>query len=201
MDVGAFHGHYSVAAATSYPQAKVIAFEPTEDSANKFLLNTVRFGDRVQLHRLGISDTPGEAVIHLTTTGGANSVHPQAAEHRRQNPHVRECGRQKIVLQTLDQALAREEGIIDVLKIDVEGHEMNVLRGAAATLGRTRFVILEVALSRDEDVRRQKVFEIFAKMNQSRFYLYGIHDLYPFGEPHPRLGMAQFDAVFRHHEL
>jgi len=201
IDAGAFLGHYTVAAATSYPRSRIIAFEPTQESAAQFLVNTAAYSDRVKLHPVGLSDVPGEGVIHLTTTGGANSVQEQTQEHQRQNPHVRECGRQKIVLRTLDDCLHDTPGVIDVLKVDVEGLELKVLRGATATLARTRFVILEVALSRDEDVRYQSVFELFAFLRQAHFHLYSLLDVYRFDEPQPSLGMAQFDAIFCHHDL
>jgi hypothetical protein len=60
---------------------------------------------------------------------------------------------------------------------------------------------LEVALSRDEDVRYQSVFELFAFLRQAHFHLYSLIDVYRFDEPQPSLGMAQFDAIFCHHDL
>jgi len=201
IDVGAFTGWYTVQAARSYPNATIVSFEPTDESAKQFLINTTIYSSRIQFHPIGLSDNAGEAIINLTTTGGANSVHPQSHEHRRQNPHVVECGKQKIILRTLDDVLQKTSGVIDVLKIDVEGFELNVLRGAKASLARTKFVILEVALSRDHNVKNQNVFGIFEFLQQANFHLYSIIDIYRFDEPHPILGMAQFDAIFCHNDL
>jgi len=201
VDVGAFNGSVTNAAAISYPHARIIAFEPTDESAEQFKLNTAPFADRVDLRRTGLSEISGEGVINITTTGAANSVHAQSLEHRRQNPHVREQGKQSIRLETLDHALSEVISGVDVLKIDVEGYELNVLRGAVNTLNRTKFVILEISLARDEDFRDQRVFSVFDFMRNAGFHLYSIIDVYRFDTPQKTLGMAQFDAIFCNNEL
>lgn len=197
VDVGAFQGSVTNAAAVSYPRASIIAFEPTNENAELFVRNTEPHSERIDFRRIALSDCKGEGSINLTTTGGANSIHQQTAEHKRQNPHVRECGQQPIVLSTLDDQLASISMPIDILKIDVEGHELSVLSGAPKTLAKTGFVILEIALSRDEDFRKQKVFDIFDLLRKAGFYLYSIVDVFNFDDPRPELGMAQFDAIFR----
>ena len=201
VDVGAFNGSVTNAAAVSYPLARIIAFEPTDKSAEQFKLNTAAFADRIDLRRTGLSEITGEGFINITTTGAANSVYAQSVEHQRQNPHVRVQGEQSIRLETLDHALSEVSSAVDVLKIDVEGYELNVLRGAIKTLKRTKFVILEISLARDENFRNQRVFPLFEFMRNVGFHLYSIIDVYRFDTPQKTLGMAQFDAIFCNNDL
>ena len=91
--------------------------------------------------------------------------------------------------------------MIDIMKIDVEGSEVNVLNGASMTLKRARYIIIEISLARDISTRDQAVFEIFQIMYNAGFLLYSIVDLYKLDEPMPHLGVAQFDAIFRNYNL
>ena len=195
VDVGAFTGHYSYIALNRYPRANVIAYEPTSCSANTYEANHLP-GGRAKLYRAAVSNHSGKAKIHITSTGAANSLDIQSVEHKRQNPHVVEEGFELVPIVTLDETLPSSQ-IIDIMKIDVEGFELNVLEGGKSSLSRTKFLIIEISLARDHSIEDQAVFKIFALLNELGFSLYTLIDLYPFGQPEPHLGIAQFDAVFR----
>lgn len=83
------------------------------------------------------------------------------------------------------------------MKIDVEELELNVLQVGKQTLARTKFLIVEISLARDEDCGNQAVFKIYEFLHGCGFALYSLIDIYSFDEPEPHLGMAQFDAIFR----
>jgi FkbM family methyltransferase len=204
VDVGAFHGSYSVNAALSYPQATILAFEPFSASISEFRKNTENFSNRIKLFECALSDVEGESYLNLTSTGAANSLCKQTSEHARQNPHVVEVGQEKILVRTLDGVL-KSDGLagkyIDILKIDVEGLELNVLRGAQRSIAKSRFVIIEISLARDSSIKEQAVFDIFSMMKVQGFSLYSLIDLYPFEKPEPHLGIAQFDAIFKNTQI
>ena len=200
VDVGAFHGHYSVNAALSYPNATIIAFEPFSDSISAFRKNTQDFSNRIRLFECALSDAEGESSLNLTTTGAANSLCKQTPEHSRQNPHVIEVGQEKVLVKTLDDVLEADgliDKCIDILKIDVEGLELNVLRGACRSIARSRFIIIELSLARDSNIKNQAIFDIFAVMKAQEFSVYSLIDLYPLEKPEPHLGIAQFDVIFK----
>lgn len=58
---------------------------------------------------------------------------------------VVEAGGLELQVRTLDELLAGSPGPIRLLKLDVEGFELNVLRGAGAVLARTECVLFEVS--------------------------------------------------------
>jgi FkbM family methyltransferase len=118
VDIGAFIGLYTVAFANRIgPSGQVIAFEPDpknfETLCRHVDLNGIR--GRVELHQLAVTDTDGPVPYH--GDGGS-----EAHVSRGWGPGTTTaCG------ITLDTAVAGRS--IDILKIDVEGHEEEVLRG------------------------------------------------------------------------
>jgi FkbM family methyltransferase len=143
FDVGANVGEWAAHALRINPALRVHCFEPA--SGTFAALTSAAAGlpaDRVTFNQLGLSDRPSEAVLHLhADVSQVNTLHPGMAEQV-----AAETGTETIRLDTLDRYCA-ERGVseIDYLKVDVEGHELAVLRGAAGLLGRraVRFVQLE----------------------------------------------------------
>lgn len=138
-DVGAHVGYFTMIAALANPRAKVHAFEPVDmihaRLAVNLRLNNVQ---NVRRHQAGVSSEPGWADIgvrfagNLLSTGSTLEQSAGDAELKR------------IRLVTLDEVFDGTR--LDLVKIDVEGHEMSVLRGARGTLARDRPTVLLEAL-------------------------------------------------------
>ena len=72
-------------------------------------------------------------------------------------------GHTEVSVSTLDTlASANDVSTVDLLKIDVEGFELQVLEGGAALLseGRVRFILAECVLSPDTQQPHTSFFEI-----------------------------------------
>jgi FkbM family methyltransferase len=142
FDIGANVGQTSVSALTNFSDARIIAFEPdrtTFDALSKNIDNT-----RFQPFNLALSDKIGEAQFFdygALATSNSLVEDSQYATHARHPATVR-----TVQCDTVDEfRIAHGIERIDVLKIDTEGHEMGVLRGAAKTLASKliRFVYVE----------------------------------------------------------
>jgi FkbM family methyltransferase len=123
VDVGAFIGLYAIAIALRLNSSgRVIAFEP--DHRNYLLLQEHvrlnRVKEHVELHDTAVSDKEGQC--HFLADGSSQARFVQSS---REHAAV-------IKAVTLDSAFAAKR--IDLLKIDVEGHEEMVLRGAQKLL-------------------------------------------------------------------
>lgn len=198
LDIGANQGSVTLAALHSYPQAHVVCVEPVNSVFQELLRTLEPFQDRVTVANLAVSDRNARSEIYINTYSPASSLSPQAELHRISNPQVRETGeRQAVALHTLE-ALA---GVLpserfDIVKIDVEGHEINVLEGGPHFFRHcVEFVIIEVSLHRDQSFQDQAVFRIFEIMKSFGFYLFNLYDVYP--DSKPELMLAQFDCIFR----
>ena len=136
LDVGANNGVTACVFARRFD--RVHAFE-----ANPRLAGTVRpaLPSNVMLHTIALSNAEGEAELHIPVDGGiilegwASLGTPQIGD---------ESGwrRVRVETRTLDSYAFGE---VDLIKIDVEGHEMSVLAGAMETIRRCRpWFIIEV---------------------------------------------------------
>jgi FkbM family methyltransferase len=198
MDIGANRGDVAIAALKSYPEAKVMCFEPVGSTYEALGKALSAFSDRAYLFNFALSDHAGQGEIHLTTFHGANSLAPQTESHKALNPHVREVGSETIRLTRLDDIVGDlPSTTIDVMKIDVEGHELSVLRGGRTFIEKNvDTIIIEISMMRDASSVEQAIFPIFALLNDMGFRLINVFDLYP-GDQN-NLMLAQMDCVFRH---
>jgi FkbM family methyltransferase len=131
VDVGANFGFYAVLAHLVAPAARVDAVEPNPLTFSALRETVELNGAGVRIHRLALSDTSGR--VSLSLAGGLSSIVEDRA--RGQDTTVVECV----------QFDALFEGA-DLVKIDVEGAELHVLRGMRRTLSRHRpFVLAEIA--------------------------------------------------------
>lgn len=143
LDIGANIGAHTLRLAHLVgPTGRVLAFEPTAYAHAKLRANLALNPDlvpRVTLRQLLLMDSPGAAVPE-TICSGWPLVH-EAGLHPDHlgKPHSTEGAG----CSTLDEAVAAA-GVATVafIKLDVDGHELSVLRGGTATLRKSRPVIL-----------------------------------------------------------
>jgi FkbM family methyltransferase len=141
FDVGANVGDWSVAAARRWPGARLHAFEPA--AAPFAALTSAVDGLAVTCVHSGVSDHAGQATLHAVPgLPGLSSLHERDLAVQQLEMSEKES----VDILTLDDYCA-EHGIdhIDLLKVDTEGHELAVLRGAAGLLeaGRIRRIQFE----------------------------------------------------------
>jgi FkbM family methyltransferase len=145
LDVGASFGLYSVFAARLVGDGgRVFAFEPS--SVADVLTDHLRLNgvaDRVEVLRMIVGDDAGEAELWESTDSMFASVSRAAAE-RGASPNGK-TQRHLRPMTTLDAFCASRQIAPDVVKIDVEGAEGRVLRGASDFLAKGRgHIFLEV---------------------------------------------------------
>lgn len=129
FDVGMNLGEWTVDLLQLRPDARVHGFEPSRTTFDR--LTRHGFPPHVRLNHCGLSSQPGQATLHtFGDCAGTNSLYARTSACS-----VDFAATETIQLGTLD-SYCREHGVkqIDFLKIDVEGHELEVLRGAAALL-------------------------------------------------------------------
>jgi len=201
IDIGANIGYLSENALLSYPNAKVVCFEPVNTTFDQLKTNLAKYGDRVYLKNLALSDENGTAEINITTSNGANSLAKQSDFHKNMNPTVREISKQTVSLKKLDDILNDlPSNHFEIVKIDVEGFEMNVLRGGVNFFKNcVDTVIIEVCFMRDTSIKQQSITEIFDFMRSSGFYLYNMYDFHHSNDQKAPFKLIQMDCVFKKH--
>lgn len=145
IDVGANFGLYTSRLAGLYD--KVFAFEP-----HPFLFRELAEAalSNVVVTQAALSDRPGEAVLHVPLQNGRHLL--GWASLQKQEPGAPESESVPVRAITIDSLSLPG---IAFIKIDVEGHELSVIRGALETIARDRPTILcEAKGTHPEDIQR-----------------------------------------------
>ena len=131
-DVGANIGYYGYLLKSSDPGLEVVMFEP--DPTNAHLIGATLSRNRlsdVVLRTVAVSDTVGIRQLAVDRQTGATSTLEGIETSFGRTHWGIASDLVAVITVTIDSA---REKRIDVVKIDVEGHEENVLRGADKTL-------------------------------------------------------------------
>jgi FkbM family methyltransferase len=132
VDVGANVGFHTVLAAQRVgPTGTVYAVEPTPWTLALLRANLARHGSAAVVHEVAASEAPG--VVRLAVDASHRSG-AQLAEEGRAGEGLAGEG-VEVRAATLDELVPA--GAVDVLKVDVEGAEPLVLRGARELLERS----------------------------------------------------------------
>lgn len=141
FDVGANVGDYSRLLCDAFPGAKVYAFEPHPDTYNELSGH----GKSVPYEpvNFGMSETPGETVIYEKANNSV-SQHNSLYKTVIANSNEAEPRAVEINLTSVD-AFMQERGIerIDFLKIDTEGHELSILKGARKAISKGQIELVQ----------------------------------------------------------
>lgn len=133
VDVGAFHGDWSLMAREIWPETQITMLEANREKSAILKSVAERIGARLAFEVLGPEDDR-EVVFHVMESG--SSVLPENSPLARRE-EVRHARR-------LDTLLKADQP--DFLKLDVQGYELEVLRGAPDILSHAQAVLLEVSL-------------------------------------------------------
>lgn len=143
----------------------VHVFEPGTQNKPFLRQNIRQFNNCVHIDA-AVSDRDGKATFYEENLGGfMNSLDQGFAQgsdlaaSQRAAMHIKE---RSVLTVTLDNYALRHGCAPDILKIDVEGAELAVLRGAAKSLTQVRAVMVEVA--RDKQA-------VFTLLTEAGFHL------------------------------
>jgi FkbM family methyltransferase len=145
IDGGAYIGDFSSQMSRRFPAARVHAFEPTPDSHAKLQAHVGSIAT-VTTHRMALGSKAGEARLHLNNSPLTNSLRPNAATNERYfGDLVATQAEVSVAVTRLDEFCAAQ-GIdrIDILKLDLQGNELDALHGLGDLIRRVGVLLVEV---------------------------------------------------------
>lgn len=151
FDVGANDGRTVRTLMALLPAPRIFAFEPVA-ATREVLRQATRRWPNVSIHPCALGAEPGSADIHLHDLAVMNSfvTAPEGGG-----------GMETVEIRTVD-GMMRESGVerVDFLKVDTEGFELEVLKGASEALsqGRIGIIQLEFHLTAAEGLQRLHAF-------------------------------------------
>lgn len=146
VDIGANIGYFTVLAASligNMGSGKVYAFEPNPKLA-RLLEQNIEINwsiAPVYFNEMALADYAGEVSLHIPRAHGANASLSAPDEYA--------CDSVTVNVKKLDDALPKDVEV-DLMKIDVEGHEASVLRGAREVISRSPNLRLIMEWSRKQ---------------------------------------------------
>jgi FkbM family methyltransferase len=134
VDVGANRGQFTLYALARFPSAHIVAFEPLP-AARENMLRLFAGEERVEALPFALGDRDGKVVMHLSAREDSSSLLPVGEGQVSAFPGTDEVGTTNVEVRTLDSVMAnRELEKPALLKVDVQGFELPVLRGAGLSL-------------------------------------------------------------------
>lgn len=134
IDIGANIGLYSLLAAKSNRNCKVFSFEPNPDTYKRFEYN-IRLNniENIYPYKLAVSDFNGLSYFKKSKNTWVSKI-----------TDSKDMETIEVDTITLDEIIKDNSiEIIDLLKIDVEGSELNVIKGSTNTIKIVKKIILE----------------------------------------------------------
>jgi len=168
VDVGASVGNYALALRKAVGRrGRVVALEPNPAVYKELTCST--WGADVDGRNLAASNTNRTTELLIPVDGAGRAEEPIASlEDRGQT-----CTRVEVQRARLDDLL-RDVPHVSVIKIDVEGHEAEVIRGADEVLERHRpGLVIEIEQQHQRGNRH--VRDVVALLTGRNYQCYGIH--------------------------
>ena len=130
FDIGANKGDWTGSVLAINPHAQVHCFEPVDDTF--LLLQANQFPSNVRLNKLALSASEGTATMYTVGVSGCNSLIDRQWSFDGSNESHQSTTIHKT---TLDLYCAQNNiNKIDMMKMDIEGSEMDVLKGSSEML-------------------------------------------------------------------
>ncbi|TSJ35977.1 FkbM family methyltransferase [Mucilaginibacter corticis] len=166
IDIGAFEGEWSVMFKKIFPSAKILMIEAQAEKENRLQQTTGSLSETAYYIGLLGSESGRQVSFHVNST-----VSSVLKEHK-PNDFRTEPRR----LETLDGILAKNRFHStgpDFIKLDVQGYELEILKGAVASLAEVQFILCEVSLL-EINADAPLLADVIRFMDQSSFVTYDI---------------------------
>jgi FkbM family methyltransferase len=130
LDVGASVGQFALLARLRWPSARIVSFEPLPAARARYS----GVLDGTDLRPFAVGARPGKATLHVAAADDSSSLLPIGRSQLQAFPGTREVETMEVDVVTIDDEVGDELPRPWLLKIDVQGYELEVLRGATKSL-------------------------------------------------------------------
>jgi FkbM family methyltransferase len=189
FDVGSNRGTITAKYLSMYNDANIFAFDPIEHFSKEYL----KFGSKVKFHNLAFSDVKGMFEFNINQSVDTSSLLSSTKIGANSDDKCSTVNQIKISTTTID-AFCEENNLknIDILKLDVQGSELAILKGAEKLLNTKRIkLIYTEAYFKQQYLSQPLFYEIGGYLKEQGYYLADIFNPYYNGRE-----LLWCDAIF-----
>lgn len=189
VDCGAFTGTWSQTAKSLFPQAEILMIEANPEKETSLRAVQSQFPGSIQYAMTLLGPAARASVPYFQMETGS-SVYEEQSNFSRNVLHL--------PMATLDDTIA-SHGFhgVELLKLDVQGFELEVLKGATSCLGQASIVLLEVSFL-PYNKNAPLADEVVTFMSQQGFVIYDIGATTRWGRGN---ALLQADFIFVKREM
>lgn len=172
IDGGANVGSFSAFALKLFPQAEVHAVEPQPGCQSRLEKLRIESAGRVIIHPVALCGPEQDGqILHMATDAHSLSTGAHVALESDQARTI------SVPCSTIDKLLANNIATrVSLLKLDLQGYELNALRGATSVLEKTDVILTEVSFF--AQAYEPPISELMAFLAERGFELYDVASLY-----------------------
>jgi len=169
LDVGANVGQTTSVYRREFPYADIYSFEPVSTTFHELTANSITLSG-VHLFQMGFGSQASSATISLGEDSRMNSIVYRVGEDS-----------EIVEIQTLDEFVTQHNiDLIDFLKIDTEGYELEVLKGGRDLLRNQRIGMIYIEAELMQTTRHfVPVEEINGALREYGYEIFGVYEQQP----------------------
>jgi FkbM family methyltransferase len=145
LDVGANEGQFAKLARRLFPTTPIVSFEPLAECFFKLQSQSAELAPFHPINS-ALGSVSGLSTINRSFSSPSSSFLPMGELHKQELPHTASASQEQVQISVLDEmrdTLPAPPPFL--MKIDVQGFELEVLKGSIRTLEQTLAVIVEVS--------------------------------------------------------
>lgn len=148
LDVGANVGQFAMELRESGYKGRIISFEPLSEAYSHLLINSKNDPNWIVAPRMAIGNKEGRKTINVSGNSYSSSILKMTGTHIKGAPDSAYIDSEEIYINKLNNIwktfLKNEDNIF--IKIDVQGYELEVLKGATNILSMIKGMKIELSL-------------------------------------------------------
>jgi FkbM family methyltransferase len=149
LDVGANEGQFAQELIAFHAKTKIVSFEPVAVAHTSLVENSRGRSDWIVAPKMALSDKPGQTKIYVTKNCQCSSLRPAADDILKADSAFDLVGTEQVQLARLDGVYSNfvDKQSRIYLKIDVQGHEKEVIAGASGMWNQIVAMQIEISFS------------------------------------------------------
>ncbi len=199
FDVGAHVGMTAKEYLKIFPKSKIYSFEPTPNTFNILNKNVLKH-ENIRAFNLALSSTKGEASFFVNNSSLTNSLLEVSDNYAVRDIGLKMVTKVRVKTDTIDCFMSENKiPKIDLLKIDVQGAELEVLKGAEIALKSQSIDLIYLEVEFFRLYNNQPLYHHLAIYLEN--FGYQLHSIYNFSFNKKSGQLVYGDALFVKNKL